>query len=163
MPKSNVLPCYWFDSNADDAFGLYCTAFDKSSSEKMNPFLSKATIHGCEIWGLNGGPMFKPNPTLSLYTTFDNTGDLDKAYNVLSKEAKILMPLDKYDWSEKYAWIEDSYGISWQLILFEGEVIPQRIIPTLMFVDRVFGRAEEAINFYCNLFTDSKIHLLDKY
>ena len=164
MQKINkILPCFWFDGNTDQAFKLYCEAFDNSRWEKMNPFLSKVEITGCEIWGLDGGPMFKPNPTLSLYTTYDNSEDLLKTYNVLSREAKILMPLDKYDWSAEYAWVEDRYGISWQLILVEGEPIPQRIMPTLMFVDNVYGRAEEAISFYGSLFTDSEIHLLDKY
>ena len=54
--------------------------------------------------------------------------------------------LDKYPFSERYGWVQDKYGLSWQLILSnpEGEERPF-IVPSLMFVGDVAGRAEEAI------------------
>jgi predicted 3-demethylubiquinone-9 3-methyltransferase (glyoxalase superfamily) len=62
------------------------------------------------------------------------------------------MPLDKYPFSDKYAWVQDKYGVSWQLIMSTG-VIKQRIVPSLMFVGNVAGRAEEAIHFYTATFS----------
>jgi predicted 3-demethylubiquinone-9 3-methyltransferase (glyoxalase superfamily) len=68
------------------------------------------------------------------------------------------MPLDKYPFSERFGWIQDKFGLSWQLILTnpEGEERPF-IIPSLMFVGDVSGRAEEAINLYLSVFRDSRM------
>lgn len=68
------------------------------------------------------------------------------------------MPLDKYPFSERFGWLQDKYGLSWQLILSnpEGEERPF-LVPALMFVGDVVGRAEEAINFYLSVFKNSKM------
>ena len=51
------------------------------------------------------------------------------------------MPLDEYPFSELYGWIQDRFGVSWQLILTdpEGEDRPF-LVPSLMFVGDVVGR-----------------------
>jgi len=67
------------------------------------------------------------------------------------------MPLDKYPFSEHYGWIHDKYGLSWQLILTnpDGEERPF-IVPSLLFVGDVCGKAEEASNFYLSVFKNTK-------
>ena len=82
----------------------------------------------------------------------------------LSQGGKALMPLDKYAFSERYGWIQDKYGLSWQLILSnpQGEERPA-IVPSLMFVGAVAGRAEEAINFYLSVFKNSKRGIVARY
>lgn len=164
MQKNNkIIPCFWFDGNAGEAFELYGQALQRSEVEKMNAFLFKYSIDGCELWGINGGPLYKPNPTISLYTAFDNKEDLDHAFKILKQNAKILMPLNAYEWSDWYVWLEDQYGVSWQLILFENQSFPQKIMPTFMFVDEVYGRAEEAMTFYTSLFPNGESHFLERY
>lgn len=64
------------------------------------------------------------------------------------------MALDKYPFSEKYGWVEDKFGVSWQIIISTGE-IEQKIIPSLMFTKNS-GKAEEAINFYTSVFNGAK-------
>jgi predicted 3-demethylubiquinone-9 3-methyltransferase (glyoxalase superfamily) len=73
------------------------------------------------------------------------------------------MPLNKYTWSEKYGWIEDKYGISWQLTLGKVSDLGQKITPALMFIGEQFVRAEEAINFYSGIFPDSSTNLMSRY
>jgi len=63
----------------------------------------------------------------------------------------VLMPLDKYPWSEKYGWITDQYGISWQLALGKTSA-GQKIIPCLLFTGKQYGRADEAIAHYAGIF-----------
>jgi predicted 3-demethylubiquinone-9 3-methyltransferase (glyoxalase superfamily) len=77
---------------------------------------------------------------------------------------KALMPLDKYPFSERYGWVQDEYGVSWQLILTnpEGEERPF-IIPSLFFVGNVCGKAEEAIKFYTSVFSNSKQGRIVRY
>ena len=72
------------------------------------------------------------------------------------------MPLDSYPFSEKYGWIQDKYGVSWQVILSEEEAL-QKIMPSLMFVGNNAGRAEEAIDFYASVFDDTNIKQIARY
>jgi predicted 3-demethylubiquinone-9 3-methyltransferase (glyoxalase superfamily) len=74
-----------------------------------------------------------------------------------------MMPLNQYAWSEKYGWIEDKYGISWQLSLEDMEKAGKKISPVLMFTESQHGKAEEAINRYISVFDDSEISLLARY
>lgn len=66
------------------------------------------------------------------------------------------MPLQEYPFSKRYGWVQDQFGLSWQLILTnpEGEERPF-IIPSLMFVQDVYGKAEEASDFYLSVFNDT--------
>ena len=62
------------------------------------------------------------------------------------------MPLDAYPFSEKYGWVIDKYGLSWQVMYMGDFEIKQKITPTLMFVGDQCGNAEEAIRFYTPYF-----------
>lgn len=67
------------------------------------------------------------------------------------------MPLQKYDWSEKHGWVQDKYGLSWQVSLGKKEDVGQTIAPFLMFVGKQHGRAEEALRFYTSVFENSDV------
>ena len=74
------------------------------------------------------------------------------------------MPLQEYPFSKRYGWIQDKFGVSWQLILTNPEGEPRPfIIPSLLFVGDVAGRAEEAGDFYTSVFKDSKRGALARY
>ena len=94
----------------------------------------------------------------------DAKARIDAVWSQLAEGGKVLMPLDKYPFSERYGWIEDRYGLSWQLILTnpEGEERPL-IMPSLLFVGDVCGKAEEASDFYLSLFEESKRGVLSRY
>ena len=119
---------------------------------------------------INAGSAFKINPSISFILNFDPSRDkkakenLNKMWKEFNKGGKALMPLEKYPFSDWFGWIQDKYGVSWQLILSdpEGEERPF-IIPSLMFVGDVAGRAEDAINFYLSVFKESKIGLIARY
>jgi predicted 3-demethylubiquinone-9 3-methyltransferase (glyoxalase superfamily) len=74
------------------------------------------------------------------------------------------MPLDKYPFSERYGWLQDKYGLSWQLILTDPEGEPRPfIIPSMLFVGAVAGKAEEATDFYLSVFQTSKRGEIARY
>ncbi len=73
------------------------------------------------------------------------------------------MPLDTYPFSEKYGWVMDKYGLSWQVMHMEDIEMKQKITPTLMFVGQQCGKTEEAIRFYTSIFKDSKIGDILRY
>ena len=70
----------------------------------------------------------------------------------MSKDGTVLMQLGEYPFSKRYGWIQDRYGLSWQLIFANESGTKQRVTPVLMFVGDVCGKAEEAINFYASVF-----------
>ncbi len=73
------------------------------------------------------------------------------------------MPLKRYDWSERYGWIKDRYGVSWQIVKEELKNVVQPIAPLLMFSVEKRGDAEEAIDFYMSVFDDSVLHGIARY
>jgi predicted 3-demethylubiquinone-9 3-methyltransferase (glyoxalase superfamily) len=127
-------------------------------------------ISGHPFMAINAGPLFKFNPSISLIVNFDPSkhqdarARLDATWARLSQGGTALMPLDKYPFSERYGWIQDKYGLSWQLLLANpaGEERPL-ITPSLMFTGKVAGRAEEAIEFYLSVFKDGKRGMTARY
>jgi predicted 3-demethylubiquinone-9 3-methyltransferase (glyoxalase superfamily) len=174
-----ITPHLWFDKEAKAAAEFYCSVFPDSSI--TNTTILRDTPSGdCDlvsfnVWGLpfmaiSAGPLFKPNPSISFIVNFDPSREknareqLDEAWNKLSEGGIALMPLDKYPFSERYGWIQDKYGVSWQLMLTnpEGEPRPA-IIPSLMFVGNNCGKLEEAREFYLSVFRNAKPGTLFRY
>jgi predicted 3-demethylubiquinone-9 3-methyltransferase (glyoxalase superfamily) len=119
---------------------------------------------------ISAGPLFKFNPSVSFILNFDPSKDkrarenLDALWDKLSQGGTTLMPLDKYPFSERYGWIQDKYGLSWQLILSDptGEERPF-ITPSLLFVGAVYGKAEDASNLYLSVFKNTKRGITARY
>jgi predicted 3-demethylubiquinone-9 3-methyltransferase (glyoxalase superfamily) len=178
--KQKIVPHLWFDREAKAAAEFYISAFGNDS--KINgvttlhdtPSGDTAVISfelaGHPFMAISAGPLFKFNPSISFFLNFDPSRDknarenLDALWEKLSQGGTVLMPLGKYPFSERYGWIEDKYGLSWQLILSnpEGEERPF-IVPSLMFVGAVCGKAEEAVNFYLSVFKNSKRGIAARY
>jgi predicted 3-demethylubiquinone-9 3-methyltransferase (glyoxalase superfamily) len=170
-----ITPFLWFDNQAEEAVNFYCSVFKnskkgsilrydeagaKASGRPKGSVMTAAfQLQGQEFVALNGGPIFKINPSISFFAI---ESEVVEWYDKLSAGGTVLMPLDKYPFSDKYAWVQDKYGVSWQLILSMGE-IKQRIVPSMMFVGKVCGKAEEAINFYTSIFKNSKIGNIFRY
>ena len=156
-------PCLWFDGNAKKAAELYCSVFENSAIKSENPLAVMFDILGHTFMGLNGGDVHKINPSISFMVTYQNKDEIRRAWELLSYNGNVLMPLDKYDWSECYGWVEDKFGVNWQLYLGEKQDTEQRISPTLMFVGEQNGKAEQAINFYISIFDNTNIQGILKY
>jgi len=166
-----ISPCLWFNNQAEEAVNFYVSLFKNSKTGKISYYRGKDvekvsgqkegtvltvdfTICGFAMTALNGGPVFTFNPSISFAVSCENEKEIDDLWAKLSEGGKALMPLDKYPFSKKFGWIQDKYGISWQLILNEK---PQSITPYLMFIGKNVGKGEEAMNYYCSIFKNSKI------
>jgi predicted 3-demethylubiquinone-9 3-methyltransferase (glyoxalase superfamily) len=163
--ESSIYPCIWFDGKAQEAAELYCSAFKNSSITSSNPMVVIFEIMGKKFMGLNGGSNYKPNPSISFFTTCTSKEELDAAWNLLIEDGQALMPIDKYPWSNHYGWLQDKYGVSWQLTLGSPEEQQPKpdIFPSLLFTGAQNGKAEAAINFYTSLFENSKVEVISKY
>jgi predicted 3-demethylubiquinone-9 3-methyltransferase (glyoxalase superfamily) len=89
---------------------------------------------------------------------------IESVWQALAEGGQVLMPLDQYPFSARYGWLQDRYGLSWQLILTnpQGEMRPP-VIPSLLFVGDVCGKAEEATDFYLGLFPHSRRGALTRW
>jgi len=158
-----IYPCLWFDGNAKEAASFYCAVFNNSSITSDTPIMVTFTLAGQHFMGLNGGPKYKPNPSVSFYVVCESLEEIDNTWQKLQKGGSVLMPLNKYPWSEKYGWLNDTYGISWQLTLGKLSDTGQKITPLLMFAQEQAGKAERAIHFYTSVFKDSSVKLIARY
>ena len=161
--KKKITPCLWFNNQANEAATLYCSVFANAKITAQSPFVAEINISGQSITLLDGGPKYKPNASISFYYICETAEELDRAWNAFSKDGNVLMPLDKYPWGEKYGWINDKFGISWQLALGKIEDVGQKITPCMLFTGKQYGRAEEAINFYSSVFKDTKVDGILRY
>jgi predicted 3-demethylubiquinone-9 3-methyltransferase (glyoxalase superfamily) len=117
-------------------------------------------LEGQNFYALNGGPEFTFTPAVSFFVNCDTSEELDGLWKNLSEGGTAIMELNKYPFSEKFGWIMDQFGVSWQLNL-AGTM--QKINPFLMFVGEQNGKAEEAMNFYTSIFDNSGIVSMEHY
>ena len=182
-----ITPCLWFDKNCEEAMNFYMTVFPNSSIDTIRRYpegMSEGpmqgmsgkiltavfTLDGLTFQALDGGPVFKKNPSVSFMVNFDPSrnpnaaADLETMWGKLSAGGEVRMPLGEYPFSKKYGWVEDRFGVNWQLILTnpEGEPRPN-IVPSMMFVGSVAGKAEEALQYYASIFQHSKMGMVAKY
>jgi predicted 3-demethylubiquinone-9 3-methyltransferase (glyoxalase superfamily) len=134
----------------------YTGIFPETKITDSNAVVVMLEMSGQKIMLLNGGDMFRPNPSISLMYLTTSQSEVDSLYSKLIENGKALMTLGEYPFSPKYGWVEDRYGVSWQLYTGQAEHIIQKVVPTLMFVGRNNGKAEEAVGFYTSLFPDSR-------
>ncbi|OHA85613.1 MAG: hypothetical protein A2408_00985 [Candidatus Yonathbacteria bacterium RIFOXYC1_FULL_52_10] len=171
-----IIPFLWFANKAEEAANFYVALFEnskvgnvmrydgesaKASGQPEGSVLTVSfTLDGYEIGGLNGGPVFSFTPATSFFVSCETREEVDTLWQKLVAEGKVLMPLDAYPFSERYGWLEDKFGVSWQLILSDRS---QRIVPCLLFVGEQYGNAEEAMNLYTSLFDNSSIPTFTRY
>ncbi|SHJ45460.1 Glyoxalase superfamily enzyme, possibly 3-demethylubiquinone-9 3-methyltransferase [Tangfeifania diversioriginum] len=160
--KQQIYPCLWFNQQAKEAAEFYCVVFGAEITDE-NHFVSTFEAAGQKFMCLNGGPEFTPNPSISFYVTCESETEVENAWAKLSDGGKALMPLDKYPWSPKYGWIQDKYGVSWQLAFGKMEDVGQKFSPTLMFTGEKAGKAKEAIGYYTSIFKNSSVTGIMKY
>lgn len=178
-PNQRIIPHLWYDKEAVEAAEFYVSVFPDSNVTSVTTLRDTPSgdsqMVSFEIWGqrfhaISAGPIFKLNPSISFMVNFDPSRDKDAAehidavWNRLSEGGTVLMPLGEYPFSKRYGWIQDRYGLSWQLILTnpEGEERPA-IVPSLLFVGDQCGRAEEAIQDYVSIFGHSKVGHMARY
>ncbi|MEO6869356.1 MAG: VOC family protein [Ginsengibacter sp.] len=161
--KEKITPCLWFDGQARDAANLYCAVFAEAKITLQTPIVTEINVSGQSITLLDGGPMYKPTPSISFYYLCEDEQELNKIWNAFSAAGEVIMPVDKYPWSERYGWVTDKFGISWQLSVGTLNDAGQKITPCFMFSGEQCGRAEEAITFYSSVFNNPTIDRILRY
>jgi predicted 3-demethylubiquinone-9 3-methyltransferase (glyoxalase superfamily) len=161
--KNSIYPCLWFDGNIKEAATLYSGVFGEASVISENQTVLMLEISGQKFMLLNGGPEYKINPSISIFVTCKADDEVDRIWNALIEGGSELMPLGKYDWNEKFGWLSDKFGVSWQLMKGSIGDTEQRFVPALMFTGAQNGNAQKAVDQYSSIFSGSEVKYIMRY
>ena len=122
MHIQSIVPCLWFDNEAEEAADFYVSLFDNSRIVRIMHFGEAGheihgktpgsvmtvvfTLGGREFTALNGGPEFKFNEAISLQILCDTQDEIDHFWSRLIAD----------DEEGVCGWLKDKYGLSWQVV-----------------------------------------------
>lgn len=186
-----ITPNIWFHGNAREAVEFYTAAFGEGSTilETMDYpetnlpdfqrdragqlLVADFSLRGHRLTALNAVEEFSPTPAMSFMLNFDPLqyadvdaalADLDELWQRLAADGTVLMPLGEYNFSARYGWVQDRYGVSWQLILTDPEGDPRPfLIPALMFGGPHQNQAAAAVDYWTKVFPDSAVGIRFPY
>jgi len=123
-----------FEGHAEEAMHFYMTLFPDAEIISIVRFSETEDgpqgkiLHAA--FALNGQVFmcidsaakhaFTFTPAMSLYVTCESAQEIDRLYAALSNGGQVLMALDAYPFSKRYGWVNDRYGVSWQLTLSDA-------------------------------------------
>ena len=175
-----ITPNLWFNRNAKEAVDFYTAVFPEGKitftsyypteglADFQKEFAGDVLAINFEIMGhaftaINADNTFKPNPSVSFSIMCKTKDEVNALWEKLIDGGSVLMPLQKYDFSEHYGWLSDKYGVSWQMIALGDIPMTQTIVPSFMFTGANAGKAEEAISFYTSIFRNTKVGDIFRY
>jgi len=170
--KQRITTHLWFDKEARQAGDFYTGLFNDSKVKNTTTLhdtpsgsvdIVTIDLAGQEFTLLSAGPLFKFTPAVSFHVACGTREEVDELWNELFLGGTALMELGRYPFSERYGWLQDRYGLSWQVMFMGDRKIVQKITPTLMFTGEMCGKAEEAIRSYASVFHDSGIGHIMRY
>ena len=137
--SDKITPCLWFDGNAEEAAEFYAgllpdshigritrSPADNPSGKAGSVLTVEFTVAGQSFVGLNGGPLFKFNESVSFQIHCEHQAEADRLTDALSAVPE----------AEQCGWVKDRFGLSWQ-------IVPRRMIALLADPDP--GRARRAM------------------
>src|SRR5687767_4431417 len=117
-PSGPLVPCLWFDSQAEQAARFYTDTFpggrvtstsyypasgDNPSGKASGSVLTvEFEIAGQRFTALNGGPQFTLNPSLSFFVHVETPDDAERLFKKLGSGGEVLMAIGEYPWSPRY-------------------------------------------------------------
>ena len=117
MSKS-IVPCLWFDANAEEAVNYYVSIFKDSKVRHIDRYSDAGPNHdatvvvvdfeinGQPFQAFNGGPMFTFSEAISFVVECANQAEVDDYWDTLTKEGE----------ESQCGWLKDKYGVSWQIV-----------------------------------------------
>jgi predicted 3-demethylubiquinone-9 3-methyltransferase (glyoxalase superfamily) len=179
MRSSPVVPCLWFDDQAQQVAEFYTQTFPRGRMVAVSHYPKSADtpsgkpggsvltvefeLAGQRFTALNGGPQFVIGPNISFFAHVYSVRDADRLFAKLADGGIVLMPIDTYPWSERYGWVQDRFGVSWQVMMRQPGQSGATIVACLMFAGAVHGEAEQAMQTYARIFPDGRIVSLERY
>lgn len=167
-----IVPHLWYDKEAKEAVKFYVSLFDESkilnegyieNTPSGDTDIIRFELAGQEFAAISAGPYFEFNPSISLMVACTSVEEVNAKWEALSKGGQELMELGEYPFNKWYGWIQDRYGLSWQLMLVESDQIVPKITPNLLFSNEVCGKTLEALDYYVSVFKNSELGMISRY
>ena len=127
-----VTPFLMFqDGKAEEAMNYYISIIDDSEitsivryganepGDEGTVMQANFSLKGQEFMCIDSNVkhQFSFTPSFSIFVTCDTEEELDSIYEKLIIDGQALMPLGDYGFSKKFGWLNDRFGVSWQLNL----------------------------------------------
>ena len=128
-------PFLMFEGQAEEAMNFYISLFGNSeivsltrygpdqSGKEGTVMLARFALDGQEFMCIDSSIShgFTFTPSFSIYVECESELEIGRLFAALSENGKVMMPLESYPFSAKYAWLADRFGVSWQLSLAHSE------------------------------------------
>ena len=101
-----IYPCLWFDGKAKEAADFYCSVFKNAKIITDTPMVVIFELNNTKFMGLNGGPMFQFNESVSFVVDCETQEEIDYYWDHLTKDGT----------ESQCGWLKDKYGLSWQIV-----------------------------------------------
>ena len=108
-----ITPFLWFDTQAEEAMKFYVSVFKNSKVLGVTPGPNGIAqsvsfeLEGQEFIGLNAGPNFKFNESISFFVDCKDQAEVDELWNKLTADGGE---------ESMCGWLKDKFGLSWQII-----------------------------------------------
>lgn len=142
IAKHKIMPCLWFDGQAEDAAKFYVSVFKNASIGRIARYTGAGkevhgrptgsvmtvefTLDGQPFLGLNGGPHFKFSEAVSFTIGCDTQEEVDYYWRTLSEGGE----------EGPCGWLKDKFGLSWQVV---PSIVPALMAGSDAKADRVMG------------------------
>ncbi|MEM8772314.1 MAG: VOC family protein [Pseudomonadota bacterium] len=131
MSQSIATYLMYQDGAAEDAVNYYVSQLEDARIDKIERWgegehgpagkikLCHFTLCGRAFIAIDSPPVheFGFTPSISLFVDVESEAQIDALFAIFSDGGKVMMPLDNYGFSKKFAWVEDRFGVSWQFNL----------------------------------------------
>lgn len=117
-----IVPCLWFDNQAEEAANFYVSVFKNSKIQSVSRYGEAGAevsgrpegsvmavtfeLDGQDFMALNGGPMFKLTPAISFMVSCETQSEVDRYWDTLCAGGEPM----------ECGWITDKFGVTWQIV-----------------------------------------------
>jgi predicted 3-demethylubiquinone-9 3-methyltransferase (glyoxalase superfamily) len=119
------------ERNAEEAMTFYTSLFDDGRVVEVSRYgpdgpgpegtvqVARFALAGQEFYCSDSFVRhgFTFTPSFSVWIETEDEDELDRLFSALSEGGGVLMPLGDYGFSRRFGWVNDRFGVSWQLNL----------------------------------------------
>ncbi|MGQ7356660.1 VOC family protein [Streptococcus suis] len=166
-----IIPHLWYDTEAKEAVAFYVELFGGkidwtytiTDTPSGDSDLIQFQLGDMTLAAISAGPYFKLNESMSLMVNVASKDEVTRLYQALSEGGRVLMPLGEYPFSPYYVWLEDRFGLSWQLSYAPDLDNSYQFDICLLFSQDQVGLAQPMLDYYKDKLPQASVGQLSYY